>query len=144
MKLRSSMPQRLMEDKMLVRTLLRCSAAAIFMLCFGLIACSDDTSRVVNPASTEPTVGLATGFDDSPTNSFDVYDYISQGFYDPDDNSNSDQQGYVGGGSHDNNNDNPSNKPIDNGRDADNGGGNSGFNGHDYGDDDQKKPKDLP
>lgn len=130
---------------MLVRTLLRCATAVIFLVCLGLTACSDDTTRIVSPATGELAGGLAAGIDDIPGNSFNVDEYISQGFYDPDD-PNQDQQDNWNGGGHDNGNDNGSNKPIDNGLGDD--GGNtdgSGFaGGHDYPDDDGKKPNDRP
>jgi hypothetical protein len=88
-------------------------AVAVVAL-IGLAGCSDDTQRVSVLGSSnpiEPADGLTTGTDDFDSYSA-YYDYISEGFYYPDEGT--DQGEVFDPNTHDNDDD-PPNKPIDNG-----------------------------
>ena len=77
----------------------------------GLVGCSEDTERITTTGSSSLTDQLATDYDWPATN-LDVEDYISQGYYYPEEDSaeDSDQEA-----SEEQESDDPFHKPIDGG-----------------------------
>lgn len=101
---------------MMVRTLLRCSLGLIFLVGLGLAGCSDDVTRITTPATGANPNLLATG-NDLPESGFDMDDNIPEGYYYPEEDAQDEVETGDSGNPEDRfDNDDPSTKPIDNGK----------------------------
>ena len=100
---------------MIRKTLLRCTLAGLFLVGLGLVGCSDDTHRVITSSEPASIEYLATDTD-FPGIDIDWEDYVSDGYYYPE--SQTDDEAIGDSGTPDNrfDNDDPSRKPIDNGK----------------------------
>jgi len=104
----------------MVRTLLRCSLGLIFLVSLGLAGCSDDVSRITTPATGANPNVLATG-NDLPESDFDMDNDIPEGYYYPEEDAQDEAEIGDSGNPEDrfdNDDDDPSTKPIDNGKDG--------------------------
>ena len=100
---------------MIRKTLLRCTLVGLFLVGLGMVGCSDDTQRVITGTGTASNDRLATEVD-TPGIGVDWEDYVSDGYYYPEDlvdDEATDDWGYPDERFED---DTPSNKPIDNGK----------------------------
>lgn len=98
---------------MIVRTLIHGGVAVIIFAILGLTGCSGDSTAVISPLNEESSDFLSTGID-LPESGFDMDDYIAEGYYYPDEYV--DQNVDEGDNPEDRfYNDDPSDKPIDNG-----------------------------
>jgi len=99
---------------MIRKTLLRCMLAGLFLVGLGMVGCSDDTQRVITGTDTSLTEQLATdaGW---PEVGMDWEDYVSDGYYYPDDQTDEDIDD-IGTPDDRFDDDDPNTKPIDNGK----------------------------
>ncbi|MCD6250147.1 MAG: hypothetical protein J7J98_07460 [candidate division Zixibacteria bacterium] len=97
---------------MIRKTLLRCVLAGLFLVGLGLTGCSDDTQRIITGTETSLTEQLATDAD-SPEIVIDWEEYVSQGYYYPEDDEVTNDTGTLDDQF---DYDDPNTKPIDNGK----------------------------
>jgi hypothetical protein len=99
-----------MEDKSMVRKL---SYFSLVLVAFGglMIGCSDDVSRVTSPAVESQWDDFLPTSADEPGVTFDVEEYISQGYYYPEDETSVDDG--LDQYTNDDVINNPSGKPLD-------------------------------
>ena len=97
---------------MIRKTLLRCVLAGLFLVGLGLTGCSDDTQRIITGTETSLAEQLATDAD-SPEIVIDWEEYVSEGYYYPENDEVTDDSGNPDELFDD---DTPNTKPIDNGK----------------------------
>ena len=99
---------------MTARILIRCSLTMVCLACLGLMGCSADSDRVISPATSVQSDLLSTSTV-WPDSGLDAEEYISQGYYYPEEDQDECDTSTRGNPDDRFNNDNPSRKPKDRG-----------------------------